>query len=849
MNIDGEDCGPIPPPAARPDRPDTARAEAEPRPVDDTRAAAAALFEAAGALVRHLASLVLDLGSKLDRRCRRGFETAGDRLGSALPATLRPWARSAVPGLPPREPPFRPPARPAAPRGSGRRRWLAFAALAVVPALLIPLAYVLYCLAGLPIDGGLDVDPKQRAMVMESIDGSTLATRGTFRGAKLERGDLPPYLGKAVVAIEDRRFYSHHGIDPRGTLRALWRDARAGGASREGGSTLTQQLVRLTYLSADKTLRRKVQEAVLSLWMETRLSKDEILLRYLNTAYFGAGSYGADAAAHRYFGKNARDLTLGECAMLAGLVRAPSQLAPTRNFGGARERADTVLQAMADTGAITAQQAEAGRREQITLKTPPETPPGTNYFIDMVAAAARSLPNGAAGDITLRTTLSQDLQRLAEGVVERRLDADGQSRKASQAALVALRPDGAIVALVGGRDYEASQFDHATQAKRQPGSLFKLFVYLTAFGKGYTPDSTLVDQPVRIGDWTPVNAEAGFRGRMDLRSAFAESVNTVAAQLGQAVGIPSVIETARRLGIVSDLPNVPSLVLGTAEVTLLEMTRAYADVAANATGLDPYSVAELRGDKGQVLYTHPPRAPGNAIGPARDMIVDAMQAVVDEGTGKAAHPTGFEAAGKTGTSQDYRDAWFVGFTPQLTVGVWVGNDDDTPMNRVVGGDLPAKMFHDFVDRAEPLLRPKPQLATATPAGGAPASGAPAHVASAGIAPADAAAARTPEDVRGSPSVVDTGTLAFRDGRIVHLQGVVGEGGRLARQLAKFVRRRDVTCTPLGQDKARCLIDGEDLSTLVLSAGGARAADDAPPELLAAEDQARSGRLGIWRHDQ
>lgn len=843
MNIDGEDRSMIPPPAARSALPGTNPAEAEPRPADDARAAAAALAASARVLVRHLAGLVLRVASEFGRRCRLGLETVAGRLGSSLPAAGRPWARSAAPPPPQSgEPRLRPAAPLAASRGSGRRRWLVPAALAVVLAPLVPLAYVLFCLAGLPIDGGLDVDPKQRAMVMESADGSTLATRGTFRGAKLERGDLPPYLGKAVVAIEDRRFYDHHGIDPRGTLRALWRDARAGGASREGGSTLTQQLVRLTYLSADKTLRRKVQEAVLSLWMEAHLSKDEILLRYLNTAYFGAGSYGADAAAHRYFGKNARDLTLGECAMLAGLVRAPSQLAPTRNFGGARERADTVLQAMADTGAITAQQADAGRREQITLKTPPETPPGTNYFIDMVAAAARGLPNGAAGDITLRTTLNQDLQRLAEGVVERRLDAEGQSRKASQAALVALRPDGAIVALVGGRDYEASQFDHATQAKRQPGSLFKLFVYLTAFGTGFTPGSTMVDQPIRIGDWTPVNAEPGFRGRMDLRSAFAESVNTVAAQLGQAVGIPSVIDTAHRLGIVSDLPNVPSLVLGTAEVTLMEMTRAYANVAANTTGLDPYSVAELRGDKGQALYTRPPRMPGNAIGPARDLMVDAMQAVVDEGTGKAAHPTGFEAAGKTGTSQDYRDAWFVGFTPQLTVGVWVGNDDGSPMNRVVGGDLPAKMFHDFVDRAEPLLRPTPQ----------PAAAASASVASASVVPADAqpaAAARTPEGVRGTPAVVDTGTLAFRDGRVFHLQGVVGEGGRLARQLARFVRRRDVTCTPLGQDTARCRIDGEDLSALVLSAGGARAADGAPPELLAAEDQARSGRLGIWRHDQ
>ncbi len=729
------------------------------------------------------------------------------------------------------------------PSGAGvaaaRRRWtwhiLAGLAVAIPALLLIPVGYIIYCLCTLPVQGGIQTPPNQRALIMQSDDGQTIATRGTYRGTKLEAADLPPTLGKAVVAIEDRRFYQHHGIDPRGMLRAIWRDLRAGGESREGGSTLTQQLVRITYLSPEKTLRRKVQEALLSLWIETRISKQEILTRYLNTAYFGAGAYGVDAAAHRYFGKAAKDMTLAECAMLAGLVRAPSSLSPTRNFGGAMERKDVVLQAMVDTSAITAKQGEEARAAKIDLETPPDTPPGAEYFLDMVAGDVGKLPNGAAGDLTLHTTLDMPLQRIAEGIIERKLDTEGSRKNMSQAALVAMKPDGSIVALVGGRDYEASQFDRATQAQRQPGSLFKLFVYLTAFEQNFTPDSTMVDHPVTIGTWSPQNDEERFRGRVDLRTAFAESINTVAAQLGQAVGIPNVIATARKLGVKSDLPNVPSLTLGTAGVNLLEMTRAYANVAGNTTAIEPFGITKLTSGSGQVLYTRPLRPDNAPIGPARNLMVDAMQAVVDGGTGRAARPDGFEAAGKTGTSQDFRDAWFIGFTPDLTVGVWVGNDDNSPMKKVVGGDIPAAIFHDFVDRAEPILKPK------TPP--APVAGAPSPQDVAAVSPD--ATARSAQEVRGRPEVIDTGTLAFR-GRVVHLQGVDGNDGPMRRRLARFLRRREIGCVLVADDIGRCQIEGHDLSAIVVGAGGAKTAADASPELLAAEDQARSQRLGIWR---
>ena len=578
-------------------------------------------------------------------------------------------------------------------------------ALIVAGSFAVLLALIVgYSIATLPLDGGLQVDPTPSALVVEADGGETFATRGVFKGTKVTAADVPAHLAQAVVSIEDRRFYSHHGVDPWGILRAAWRNWQAGG-TREGGSTITQQLARLMFLSPDQNLRRKIQEAVISLWLERQLSKEEILLRYLNTAYFGSGAYGVDAAARRYFAKATKELSLAEAAMLAGLVRAPSQLAPTRNLGGAKERADTVLQAMVDTGAISAEQAEAARSEPVNLRVPPETPPGTNYFVDTAAADVRRLLGGASGDLTLRSTLDLELQRLAEGVIERRLDAEGRQKNVSQAALVALSPDGAIRALVGGRDYEASQFNRATQARRQAGSLFKLFVYLAAMQKGYEPQSTVVDRPTQIGDWEPQNANGRFRGSVSLRNAFAQSINTVAAQLADEVGIPAVIETAKRLGVQSELPAVPSLALGSAEVTLLEMTRAYAAVATGNLALEPYTVRSIQGTTQQALFTRPGAAPRTeGLGGSRAAMLDLLQAVVREGTGKAARLPNVPAGGKTGTTQEYRDAWFIGFTPDLIVGVWVGNDDNAPMNKVVGGDLPAEIWRDFLSRADSAAR-------------------------------------------------------------------------------------------------------------------------------------------------
>ncbi len=702
---------------------------------------------------------------------------------------------------------------------------------AAIFALLL-VAVVGYSVATLPLNGGLQVEPTPSALVIEADNGTTFATRGVFKGTKLGAADVPEHLKQAIIAIEDRRFYDHIGIDPKGIVRAAWRNWRAGG-TREGGSTITQQLVRLMFLSPEQNMRRKIQEALLSLWLERQAGKQEILLRYLNTAYFGAGAYGVDAAARRYFGKATKDLSLGEAAMLAGLVRAPSQLAPTRNLGGAKDRAETVLQAMVEIGAITAQQADAARAEPVNLRTPPETPPGTNYFVDMAAADARRLLGAASGDFTLQTTLNLELQRLAEGVIERRLETEGRQKNVSQAALVAMAPDGAIYALVGGRDYEESQFNRVTQARRQAGSLFKLFVYLAALQRGYTPQSMVVDEPTQIGDWEPQNASGRFRGPVALRAAFAQSINTVAARLADEVGIQAVIDMAKRLGVRSDLPAVPSLALGSAEANLLEMTRAYAVVATGNESIEPSALRSIQGAGQQVLVTKA-AATSNApagLGETRVMMLDLLQAVVRDGTGKAARLPNVAAAGKTGTTQDYRDAWFIGFTPDLIVGVWVGNDDNTPMNKVAGGDLPAQIWHDFLTRAAPLLSKNRR---------------PAQVPETARAPEVAQDPGAPDAVRGVPEVIDTATLSIQ-GTLVRLEGVIGERGTLARQLARFLRRRQVLCAPLQiPETYRCQIAGQNLSEIILAAGGARAAPDAPEDLLAAEDQARSGRLGLWR---
>jgi penicillin-binding protein 1A len=603
------------------------------------------------------------------------------------------------------------------------RRGLAMAAVIA----LLPAAYLVYCIATIPFAGGSSIRPAPSAMAFEAADGRPFAMRGILKGQSISAERIPTLLASAVTAVEDRRFYQHGGIDLRAITRAAWHDLT--GRRLEGGSTITQQLARRLYLSRDRTLKRKVQEAVLAEWLDLAWSKNEILADYLNTAYFGDGAYGADSAAQRYFGKSAQQLSLSEAAMLAGLIKAPSELEPDRNPAGAQQRAAVVLDAMVTNGAITQQQADDARQQPALLRAAPEALPGSSYFLDTAANEAKSRIGPSTEDLTIRTTLDPELQRIAETVIAKRLAAAEKAKNVHQAALVAVTPDGAIVAMVGGRDYNDSQFNRVTQARRQPGSLFKAFVYLTAMRKGYTPDSVIVDQPVNIGDWEPDNYGDHFFGPVTLRTAFAHSLNSVAVQLAQSVGIQSVIDTARQLGVRSDLQAVPSVALGSGAVTPLEMTRAFAAIATNTTNIDGYALREISKDS-QTVYTRPmPELAATDSATVHAEMLDLLSSVVREGTGTAARldqPVG----GKTGTSEDYHDAWFVGFTSDLVVGVWAGNDDNTPMNSVTGGSLPASIWHDFVSAAETARRPSAGPVTAM--GGMP-SARTISFASAGIA--------------------------------------------------------------------------------------------------------------------
>ena len=579
----------------------------------------------------------------------------------------------------------------------------ALAGLGTVVALLLLLGYHAF---NLPLPDNFSGDQRGLSLLLKTSEGETFASRGRFEGDRLTINEVPADLINAVVAIEDRRFYDHGGVDFRGLLRAAWINLRAG-EIRQGGSTITQQLAKLIFLSPERTIERKIQELMLALWLERRLGKGQILALYLNKVYFGAGAYGADAAARRYFGKAAKALSLGEAAMLAGLVKAPSQLAPTRDLESAQRRAGLVLEAMLDAGFIDGTRYREARDAPAELAVLPEAPAGAGYFANWIEREARDLLGGLSGDVVVRTTLNPALQRLAEAVVAERLAAEGEARNVGQAALVAMSPDGAVLAMVGGRDYAASQFNRATQALRQPGSAFKLFVYLTALESGMSPRQRIEDAPITVDGWSPRNYDGRFHGPVTLEEAFARSLNTAAVRVSESVGRPEVVKTARRLGLSSRLEPIPSLALGTSEVSLLELTGSYATLPNRGFAVRPQGILEIREASGRSLYRRDQSAGTPVIARRDAMAIDGMlRATVEWGTGKAAQ-FDWPAAGKTGTSQESRDAWFIGYTANLVVGVWTGNDDAAPMNGVTGGALPAKIWHDFTARtyAEGILNP------------------------------------------------------------------------------------------------------------------------------------------------
>ena len=529
-----------------------------------------------------------------------------------------------------------------------------------------------------------------------AADGRLIANRGVTGGEAIGLHEMSPYIPQAVIAIEDRRFYSHFGLDPIGLARAMVENVMQGRLS-QGGSTLTQQLAKNLFLEPDRTIERKVQEALLALWLEQKFTKDQILEMYLNRVYFGSGAYGVDAASQRYFNKSASDVTLAEAALLAGLLKAPSRLSPANDPQAAEARAQIVLGAMREENMI-------GDSELVAAISAPATRAAAywtgseHYVADRVMEELPGLIGNIGTDVVVHTTVDLGLQKQAGDTIRRLIDEQGKKLQVSQGALVSIDGSGAVRALVGGYDYANSQFDRASEARRQPGSAFKPFVYMAALEQGRTPQSVRNDAPVRIGNWTPSNYNGRYYGQVTLGESLARSLNSVAAQLVMEVGPKSVAEVARRMGIESDLKANASIALGTSEVTPMELTAAYVPFANGGLRPEVHLVDRVTSVDGKLLYKHErTQQPRVASLQIVGMMNSMLSGTIEYGTGKAAD-FGRPAAGKTGTTQDSRDAWFVGYTSRLVTGVWFGNDNNSA-TKATGGSLPALAWREFMAAA------------------------------------------------------------------------------------------------------------------------------------------------------
>jgi penicillin-binding protein 1A len=612
-------------------------------------------------------------------------------LFDAPPAPLPPGVAAAnYPNAPP---------DPVAPPPPRRSRGWNIAAVALALFLLL----VAYLAVTAPLSKSLQPIAAPGLTLLSSAE-RPIARRGAVTDEPVDVTKLPDHVGGAFLAIEDRRFRNHMGVDPWGIGRAAVRNALAGEV-REGGSTITQQLAKLAFLNSDRTAARKFRELILAFWLEAWLSKDQILSRYLSSAYFGDNVYGLRAASQHYFNRAPEKLTLAQSAMLAGLVKAPSRLAPTGNLEGARARAKVVLGAMVEAGVIDASEAKGLAPARLRLGPAKDLPTGT-YFADWAFPEARAATEIGYGEQTVTTTLDDRLQRLAVRAVGR------AGLGSAQVALVAMRPDGKVVAMIGGKSYKASPFNRATQARRQPGSTFKLFVYLAALRAGMTPDSRVEDAPITIGDWSPKNNDGRYRGSITLREAFAASSNVAAVRLSERVGRDEVIKAARDLGITTPLSKEPSMALGTSTVPLIQMVSAYAAVAGGNFPVKPHALPDREEGWFATLRSRMRSFNERSTWP---MLLDLLRASVRTGTSRAA-ALPVQSFGKTGTSQDNRDAIFIGFAGDLVVGVWIGNDDNRPLKGVQGGGLPARIWRDFMSSAlpgqpvrasRPVERPEP----------------------------------------------------------------------------------------------------------------------------------------------
>jgi penicillin-binding protein 1A len=609
-----------------------------------------------------------------------------DEAGEAQPEKRRPARKKARGG-----------------RGGGRkgrsllRRLIYWLVVLTLWAGIGTAGFVAWIWFRLPAIHTLEIPKRPPTVHMIGTNGRPYATRGEMAGTSIPLREMPPHLPKAFIAIEDRRFYSHNGIDPLGLVRALAANLLHRAVS-QGGSTITQQLAKNLFLTQERTVTRKVEEVFLALWLEHKFNKKQILELYLNRIYFGAGAYGVEAAAQRYFGKSARQVTLAESALLAGLIKSPSRLAPTHNYKGAERRAQLVLAAMASAGFINEQSAK------VAMINPPvivkSAGSSAHYVADWVMDVLNDLIGRVEDDIIVETSIDPVLQVAAEKAVVDELNQKGDKFGVEQGALVAMSPDGAVRALVGGRDYSESQFNRAVTAKRQPGSAFKPFVYLTAIERGLTPDTVREDKPIALKGWRPENYNREYFGFVTLRQALAMSLNTVSVRLTLEVGPQAVVRTAYRLGIASKLEPNLSIALGTSEVSVLELVSAYVPLANGGMAIIPHVVERVRTLDGRTLYARAPASLGRVIDARHIAMMNTMmRETLLTGTARKAELPGWPAAGKTGTSQDFRDAWFIGYTSHLIAGIWLGNDDSSPTRKTTGGGLPVEVWSRFMKAA------------------------------------------------------------------------------------------------------------------------------------------------------
>ncbi|MFW6412792.1 MAG: transglycosylase domain-containing protein [Oceanicaulis sp.] len=564
---------------------------------------------------------------------------------------------------------------------------------------------------------------REASFTVLAADGTVIGTRGPRYGRPIELEELPAHVPQAFIAIEDRNFFEHDGVDRRAMIRAFVANVSSGEVV-QGGSTLTMQLVKNLILRPDQTIKRKIQEMRLAMTIEDMLTKEEILELYLNRVYLGEGAFGIEAAARRYFNTSAAELTLEQAAILAALPKAPSRLAPTDNLVAARARAEEVLQAMLDAGfidPITYRQAVETPAELSDDAIVDPNPALYGNAFDVALTRARDIMDGESAPIlVIQTTIDRDIQRAANEALNAVLEDSGDAQDAGNGAVIALDKDGAILAMVGGRDYDESQFNRAVQAERQPGSAFKPVVFAAGLEAGLEPSSAFEDEPVDFDGWQPENYGGGYRGRITIADALKRSINTVAAQVGAEVGLETVAEMGRRLGLTTPLNPLPALTLGASEVRLIDLTAVYAVFANDGRATEPVLVTEIRNSRGDVLWQVDELAPGRQVISRENAqaMSTMLESVVRDGTGRRARLPDHRAAGKTGTSQESRDAWFIGFTGHMIAGVWIGNDDDTPMNGVTGGSLPAEVWGRFMTEAHegldplPLSAPEPQSRTA-----------------------------------------------------------------------------------------------------------------------------------------